>query len=115
MPRIAGVNITEKKSLFIALTDIYGIGLNRSKKICEATSIDNNTKVINLNEEQLQSIRDFISANYVVETDLRKTVRNNIKRLMMIQCYRGTRHKMKLPLRGQRTHTNAKTAKRVNG
>jgi small subunit ribosomal protein S13 len=115
MPRISGVNISEKKCLFIALTEIYGIGISRSVQICKAVALDTHIKVSALSEEQVQSIRDYIAANFTVDTDLRKLVRNNIKRLTAIQCYRGIRHKQKLPLRGQRTHTNAKTCKRVSG
>lgn len=110
MARIAGVNIADHKHLVIALTAIYGIGRPTSKKICEKLMIDPATKVAELSEDQLETIRGEI-AKITVEGDLRRTVSMNIKRLMDLGCYRGLRHRRGLPLRGQRTKTNARTRK----
>lgn len=110
MARIAGVNIADHKHLVIALTAIYGIGRPTSKKICESLNIDPATKVAVLTEDQLETIRNEI-AKITVEGDLRRTVSMNIKRLMDLGCYRGLRHRRGLPLRGQRTKTNARTRK----
>jgi len=110
MARIAGVNIPDRKHSLIALTSIYGIGLSRSKDICTATGIAETTKISELSEEQLDNLRQEV-AKYVTEGDLRREVSMNIKRLMDMGCYRGLRHRRSLPLRGQRTKTNARTRK----
>ena len=111
MARIAGVNIPSNKRLEIALTYIFGIGSNFSKVICKATEVDGNKRVNDLNESEVIKIREYIDANYTVEGDLRREVSGNIKRLTDLGCYRGLRHRNKLPVRGQRTHTNARTRK----
>lgn len=110
MARIAGINIPVQKHTVIALTSIYGIGPTRAKAICEATGIAPNLKIKDLDEGQLESLRTEV-ANYIVEGDLRREVSMNIKRLMDLGCYRGLRHRRGLPLRGQRTRTNARTRK----
>lgn len=110
MARIAGINIPVQKHTVIALTSIYGIGPTRAKAICEATGIAPNLKVKDLDEGQLENLRSEV-ANYTVEGDLRREVSMNIKRLMDLGCYRGLRHRRGLPLRGQRTRTNARTRK----
>ncbi|QXK91811.1 30S ribosomal protein S13 [Neoehrlichia mikurensis] len=111
MARIAGVNIPINKRIIIALTYIYGIGYSLADKICSSCNIDKNAKVVDLCDDDIIKIRNFIRANYVVEGDLRKEVNMNIKFLMDLGCYRGLRHRKGLPVRGQRTHTNAKTRK----
>ena len=111
MARIAGVNIPTNKRVVIALTYIYGIGISLANKICEGCNIDCNVRVVNLSDDEIIKIRNFIRGNYVVEGDLRKEVSMNIKFLTDIGCYRGLRHRRGLPVRGQRTHTNAKTRK----
>jgi small subunit ribosomal protein S13 len=110
MARIAGVNIPDNKHLRIALTYIYGIGLTRAKNICVATGLDPTTKVKDLVEEELDKIRQEITA-FELEGDLRREVSMNIKRLMDLGCYRGIRHRKGLPVRGQQTQTNARTRK----
>jgi len=110
MARIAGVNIPDHKHVVIALTAIYGIGKTTSLKLCSAVSIEPSTKVGQLTEAQLESLRTEI-AKITVEGDLRRVVTMNIKRLMDLGCYRGLRHRRGLPLRGQRTKTNARTRK----
>lgn len=110
MARIAGVNIPDNKHIVIALTSIYGIGKPTSMKLCETVGIDAATKVHQLSEESLEALRNEI-AKLTVEGDLRRTVTMNIKRLMDLGCYRGLRHRRGLPLRGQRTKTNARTRK----
>ena len=110
MARIAGVNLPDNKHIVIALTGVYGIGLDTSKKICHKTKIDPTRKLKDLSEEELDSIRSLIS-NYLVEGDLRREISINIKRLTDLNCYRGIRHKKGLPVRGQRTRTNARTRK----
>lgn len=110
MARIAGVNIPDNKHLRVALTYIYGIGLTRSKKICAATGLDPGTKVKDLVEDELDKIRQEITA-FELEGDLRREVSMNIKRLMDLGCYRGIRHRKGLPVRGQQTQTNARTRK----
>jgi small subunit ribosomal protein S13 len=110
MARIAGVNIPTNKHVVIALTSIYGIGRSTASKICQSCSIDIGTAVKNLTEEQVESIRKAV-ADVEVEGDLRRQVSMNIKRLMDLGCYRGMRHRRGLPLRGQRTKTNARTRK----
>jgi small subunit ribosomal protein S13 len=110
MARIAGVNIADNKHVVIALTSIYGIGRPTSIKLCEQTKIDPATKVSQLSEAQLELLRNEI-AKMTVEGDLRRVVTMNIKRLMDLGCYRGLRHRRGLPVRGQRTKTNARTRK----
>ncbi len=110
MARIAGINIPPNKHTVIGLTHIYGIGLTLSKGICEATGIATDHKIGDLTEEQLESLRTEV-AKHSVEGDLRREVSMNIKRLMDLGCYRGIRHRRGLPLRGQRTKTNARTRK----
>ncbi|MGC8872672.1 MAG: 30S ribosomal protein S13 [Caldimicrobium sp.] len=111
MPRIAGVEIPEKKHVEIALTYIYGIGRTLAQKVCTQAGVDWFKKVKDLTEEEINRIREIVEKQYIVEGELRKQVRNNIKRLMDIGCYRGLRHKMGLPVRGQRTRSNARTRK----
>ncbi len=111
MARIAGVNIPNNKRIEIALTYIYGVGPSRAKQICKTTGIDVNKRVHDLSDDDVKSIREVIDSKYVVEGDLRKEVSMNIKALTDMKCYRGMRHRNKLPVRGQRTHTNARTRK----
>ena len=111
MARISGVNIPTNKRVHIALTYIYGIGMKVANNICESASIDTSKRVSDLNDEELNKIRDLIDKNYSVEGDLRRKVSMDIKRLNDLGCYRGLRHRKKLPVRGQRTHTNARTRK----
>ena len=111
MARIAGVNIPSNKKLEVALTYIFCIGSNFSKNICKITNVDGGKRVNELVESEIIKIREYIDANYTVEGDLRREVSNNIKRLTDLGCYRGLRHRNKLPVRGQRTHTNARTRK----
>ena len=110
MARIAGINIPDNKHLNIALTYIYGIGKTRALEICNATGLQPDTKVRDLSEEQLDQVRGVI-VNYEIEGDLRRDVSMNIKRLLDLGCYRGIRHRRGLPVRGQRTQTNARTRK----
>ncbi|NOZ53668.1 MAG: 30S ribosomal protein S13 [Gammaproteobacteria bacterium] len=110
MARIAGINIPVQKHTVIGLTSIFGVGPNRAKDICSACSVAPETKVKDLNEQQLESIRAEV-AKYSVEGDLRREISMNIKRLMDLGCNRGIRHRRGLPLRGQRTRTNARTRK----
>ncbi len=111
MPRILGVDLPREKRVEIGLTYIYGIGATRAKKICAETGVNPDTRVRDLTEEEVVKLRDNIDANYTVEGDLRRETAQNIKRLMEIGCYRGIRHRKGLPVRGQRTHTNARTRK----
>lgn len=110
MARIAGVNIPNNVHIVIGLQAIYGIGSTRAKLICEATKIEPSTKVKDLDESQLETLREQVS-KYEVEGDLRREVTMSIKRLMDMGCYRGLRHRRGLPCRGQRTRTNARTRK----
>ena len=110
MARIAGINIPTDKHIVIGLQSIFGIGQTRSKLICKTLKLDPSTKVSELTEDQLDSIRVAVS-KYEVEGDLRREVSMNIKRLRDLGCYRGIRHRKSLPLRGQRTKTNARTRK----
>lgn len=111
MARIAGVDLPRDKRLEVALTYIFGIGRSSSTKILEKTGIDRNTRVKNLTEDEVVRLRDEIEKHYKVEGDLRREVTQNIKRLIEINCYRGMRHRRGLPVRGQRTRTNARTRK----
>ena len=111
MARIAGVDIPREKRVEIALTYIFGIGLPTSKKILAVTGVSPDTRVKDLTEEESQKLRREIEDPYKVEGDLRREVSMNIKRLMDIGCYRGQRHKLGLPVRGQKTKTNARTRK----
>lgn len=110
MARIAGVNIPDRKHTVIALQSIYGIGQTRSKAICAATGVDPTAQIRNLTEAELEALRTEIG-KYIVEGDLRREVSMNIKRLVDLGCYRGQRHRRGLPVRGQRTRTNARTRK----
>jgi small subunit ribosomal protein S13 len=109
--RIAGVNIPTGKRIPIALTYITGIGPASAQKICDALGIASQRRVNDLTDSEVLAIREHIDANYTVEGDLRREVSTNIKRLMDLGCYRGLRHRRNLPVRGQRTHTNARTRK----
>ncbi|MCD9149849.1 MULTISPECIES: 30S ribosomal protein S13 [Pseudophaeobacter] len=111
MARIAGVNIPAAKRVPIALTYITGIGNTSAATICEAVGIDTARRVNELSDSEVLSIREYIDANFTVEGDLRREVQMNVKRLMDLGCYRGLRHRRNLPVRGQRTHTNARTRK----
>ncbi len=112
MARIAGVNIPKEKRFVIALTYIYGLGTTRAKKICEKLKIDLSLRTHQISEEKLAAVRSLIEKEYpALEGDLRRKVSSDIKRLVDLGCYRGIRHVKKLPVRGQRTHTNARTRK----
>lgn len=111
MARIAGVDLPREKRVEVGLTHIYGIGPSRAREILGATGVNPDTRVRNLTEEEVVRLREFIDKNYKVEGDLRRDVSQDIKRLMEIGCYRGLRHRRGLPVRGQRTHTNARTRK----
>jgi len=107
--RIAGVDLPKDKPIWVALQSIYGIGASSSQSILAATGIDPGLRVKELSEEQIGQIRDVLDKQYKLEGDLRREVQSNIKRLIEISCYRGTRHRMRLPVHGQRTRTNART------
>jgi small subunit ribosomal protein S13 len=109
--RIAGVNIPTQKRVEIALRYIYGIGPTNSKEICESVGIEASRRVNQLTESEVVKIREYIENKFKVEGDLRRDISMNIKRLTDLGCYRGLRHRKKLPVRGQRTHTNARTRK----
>ena len=111
MARIAGVDLPREKRVEIGLTYIFGIGLTTSQTILRETGINPDTRVRDLTEEEVVRLREYIDRNLKVEGDLRREVSQNIKRLMEIGCYRGLRHRKGLPVRGQRTHTNARTRK----
>ncbi|KUM51459.1 MULTISPECIES: 30S ribosomal protein S13 [Rheinheimera] len=110
MARIAGINIPDNKHAVISLTYVYGIGKTRAKSILAAVGIEESTKIAALSDAQLDTLRDEV-AKYTVEGDLRREITLNIKRLMDLGCYRGLRHRRSLPVRGQRTKTNARTRK----
>ena len=110
MARIAGVNIPDRKHAVIALTSIYGIGRTRAQQICDAANVAQDRKIMDLTEEEVEKLRSAV-AEFSVEGDLRREVSMNIKRLMDLGCNRGIRHRRGLPLRGQRTRTNARTRK----
>ncbi len=111
MARIAGINLPTSKRVLIALTYIHGIGKVTSKSICDAAGVNVSTRVNQLSEQEVASIRQHIDGSVMVEGDLRRERTINIKRLMDLGCYRGLRHRRGLPVRGQRTHTNARTRK----
>jgi small subunit ribosomal protein S13 len=111
LARIAGVDIPREKRLEISLTYIFGIGRTLAKKACEATEIDPNTRVRDLTDDEIVRLRNWIDANTKVEGDLRRDISQDIKRKMEIGCYQGIRHRRGLPVRGQRTQTNARTRK----
>jgi len=111
MARISGVNIPTAKKIHIALTYIYGIGPKIAAELCDQASIDKSKRVNELNDDELNKIREIIDQKHTVEGDLRRKVSMDIKRLNDLGCYRGLRHRKKLPVRGQRTHTNARTRK----
>ena len=111
MARISGVNIPSGKRVQIALTYIFGIGNTRAKRICQDAKLDPSKRVNALTEQELTTIRDLIDKSYIVEGDLRRDNAVNLKRLVDLGCYRGLRHRKGLPVRGQRTHTNARTRK----
>ncbi|PPR78189.1 MAG: 30S ribosomal protein S13 [Alphaproteobacteria bacterium MarineAlpha2_Bin1] len=111
MARIAGVNIPTGKRVDIALTYIFGIGRTKAKQIREKAGLEADRRVNDLNDSEIMKIRELIDGEYTVEGDLRREVSINIKRLMDLGCYRGLRHRRRLPVRGQRTHTNARTRK----
>ncbi len=110
MARIAGVNIPDNAHISIGLQHIYGVGISRANQICQVTQINPQTKVANLTQDEMESIRVQVGT-YMIEGDLRREVSMNIKRLIDLKCYRGTRHLKGLPVRGQRTKTNARTRK----
>ena len=111
MARIAGINIPQNKLVHIGLTYIYGIGDKFSQQICKSLEIPNTKRVNELTDDEILKIREFIDQKFSVEGDLRREISTNIKRLMDLGCYRGLRHRRNLPVRGQRTHTNARTRK----
>ena len=111
MARIAGADLPREKRIEVALTYIFGIGLSKSKRILTDTGINPDTRARDLTDEEVIKLRDAIEKTQKVEGDLRREVSQNIKRLMEIGCYRGLRHRRGLPVRGQRTHTNARTRK----
>ncbi len=111
MARIAGIDLPKEKRIEVALTYLYGIGLSRSQSILENTGVDPDRRAVDLTDDDVNKLRHEIEGNYKVEGALRTEVSMNIKRLMDIGCYRGLRHRRGLPVRGQRTHTNARTHK----
>ena len=111
MARIAGVDVPNEKRVDIALTYIYGIGPARARQICQEVGVDGGRKVRELSDEELAHIRDYIDRNFKVEGELRAEIRQNIQRLIEINCYLGIRYRRGLPVRGQRTRTNARTRK----
>ena len=111
MARIEGIDLPRNKRVEIALTDIYGIGPTRARQLVKAAKVRPEIRVKDLNETEISALREFITKNYKVEGDLRREVQMNIKRLVEIGCYRGLRHRRGLPVRGQRTRTNARTRK----
>ncbi|NKB40286.1 MAG: 30S ribosomal protein S13 [Ilumatobacter sp.] len=111
MARIAGVDIPREKRLEVSLTYIFGIGLTTSRTICQFLELDPNTKVSNLTEDEVNKIRGYVDQNLTIEGDLRRNVQGDIKRKIEIGCLQGVRHRKGLPVRGQRTHTNARTRK----
>jgi small subunit ribosomal protein S13 len=111
MARISGVDLPKNKRIDIALTAIYGIGRYQAQNICSKAKVDGNVRTDNLTDGEVAALREVIDNEYKVEGDLRRDITGNIKRLMDLGCYRGLRHRRGLPVRGQRTHTNARTRK----
>ena len=111
MARIAGVNVPTNKRVLVALTYVHGIGLTSSKSICKKIGVSEDKRVNNLSEDELTRIRDLIDTDYIVEGDLRRKTSMDVKRYLDLGCLRGLRHRKNLPVRGQRTHTNARTRK----
>ncbi len=111
MARIAGVDLPRNKRTIVALTYIFGVGRTRAAKVIDGTGVDPSKRTDELSEDEVKRLREYIDANYKVEGDLRREVSMNIKRLMDLNTYRGLRHRRGLPVRGQRTHTNARTRK----
>ena len=111
MARIAGVDIPREKRLEISLTYIYGIGKTTAQQLCDTLGLDRDTKVSDLTEDEVNQIRQYVDQNLTIEGDLRRDVQNDIKRKIEIGCHQGIRHRKGLPVRGQRTHTNARTRK----
>ena len=111
MARIAGIDLPNNKRVEVGMTYIYGIGINKSRTILSATGVNPDTRVKDLTEDDLSALREYIDKNVTVEGDLRRAVALDIKRLVEIGCYRGVRHRKNLPVRGQRTKTNARTRK----
>ncbi len=111
MPRVIGIDIPDNKRLEISLMYIYGIGRRLSNEICAKLGLDPNMRAHRLNEDEIAKINALLASQYIVEGDLRRQIQNNIKRLISIHCYRGMRHRLGLPVRGQRTRTNARTRK----
>ena len=111
MPRVIGIDIPDNKRLEISLMYIYGVGRHLSNEICAKLSLDPNMRAHKLTEDDIAKINGMLTSQYMVEGDLRRQVQNNIKRLISIHSYRGTRHRLGLPVRGQRTRTNARTRK----
>jgi small subunit ribosomal protein S13 len=111
MARIAGVDIPREKRLEISLTYIFGIGLPTAQRICDELGLDRNTKVSSLTEDEVNKIRVFVDEHLTIEGDLRRDIQTDIKRKIEIGCHQGIRHRKGLPVRGQRTHTNARTRK----
>lgn len=111
MARISGIDIPREKRVEVSLTYIFGIGRTTSRQVCEGTGINPDTRVRNLTDDEVAKIRGYIDANLRVEGDLRREVSQDVKRKMEIGCYQGLRHRRGLPVRGQRTHTNARTRK----
>jgi small subunit ribosomal protein S13 len=111
MPRVIGIDIPDNKRLEVSLTYIYGVGRKLSNQIIEKLSLSKDMRARELNEDQIAKLNAILTSEYIVEGDLRRQVQNNIKRLIGIHCYRGMRHRSGLPVRGQRTRTNARTRK----
>jgi len=109
--RIAGINVPTNKRVLVALTYVHGIGLTSSKNICKKVGVAEDKRINNLSEDELTKIRDLIDTDYIVEGDLRRKTSMDIKRYLDLGCLRGLRHRKNLPVRGQRTHTNARTRK----
>jgi small subunit ribosomal protein S13 len=111
MPRVIGIDIPDNKRLEISLMYIYGVGRHVSNEICAKLGLNPNMKAHQLTEDDIAKVNGLLTSQYVVEGDLRRQIQNNIKRLVSIHCYRGMRHRLGLPVRGQRTRTNARTRK----
>ena len=111
MPRVIGIDIPDNKRLEVSLTYIYGIGRKLSNQVIDKLGLDKNMRARELNEDQIARLNALLSSEYIVEGDLRRQIQNNIKRLIGIHCYRGMRHRLGLPVRGQRTKTNSRTVR----